>query len=184
MALAAQASPLLTAHARSGFTSPRSAKKIRRPNRACQVCKDSPLEGAGFEPSVPRNWDHGFRERRSIGRAPSTKETGGSNFSPFDPAAGLRARQGSPANESSEAIDMVERGGHSACHRRVILPTQERVEPNSRRARPFRRASKRRVEEVDQERVVEHPTRPGFGERARQPDQGTVRRYTRAAVPL
>ena len=30
----------------------------------------------------------------------------------------------------SEAIDMVERGGHGARHRRVILPAQERVEPN------------------------------------------------------
>src|SRR6266404_9425538 len=31
---------------------------------------------------------------------------------------------------SSEAIDMVERGGHCARHRCVILPAQERVEPN------------------------------------------------------
>jgi hypothetical protein len=32
-------------------------QNFRRPNRARQVCKDSPLEGTGFEPLVPRRKD-------------------------------------------------------------------------------------------------------------------------------
>jgi hypothetical protein len=41
---------------------PKPARQdFRRPNRASQVCKDSLLEEEGFEPSVPRSRDDGFR---------------------------------------------------------------------------------------------------------------------------
>jgi hypothetical protein len=42
--------------------SPKLARQnFRRSNRARQVCKDSPLEGDGFEPSVPRSRSGDFR---------------------------------------------------------------------------------------------------------------------------
>jgi hypothetical protein len=45
--------------------SPKLARQnFRRSNRARQVCKDSPLEGDGFEPSVPQQIRSRFRESR------------------------------------------------------------------------------------------------------------------------
>jgi hypothetical protein len=36
-----------------------------------QFARDSPLEGDGFEPSVPRKWDNAFRVSRVLRAAPN-----------------------------------------------------------------------------------------------------------------
>jgi hypothetical protein len=37
-------------------------RSARRKRAVVRFASDSPLEGGGFEPSVPRKRDHGFRE--------------------------------------------------------------------------------------------------------------------------
>jgi hypothetical protein len=59
------------------------------PGEEVGFAADSPVEGAGFEPSVPRQKDNAFRDSPQFGNSPSARKTGsfatsttGSNPSP------------------------------------------------------------------------------------------------------
>jgi hypothetical protein len=103
--------------------SPKLARQnFRRSNRARQVCKDSPLEGDGFEPSVPRRGQHFSRPPvGAFGARPSAREEIG-------PAEEERPFRGAPHRfcapstgseppglpSSGEAMPRQE-GGHEHC---------------------------------------------------------------------